>query len=650
MIRRIASLFWAGVVLFVVSAACNFSGLTEIDLSPTPAPAVASLEAQASIIPTPLPPALLTICMGKEPASLFTYADASVASRSIRQAIYDGPYDMVGFDWSPVLLQEKPGLENGAVRFEPLFVQTGNIIVDGSGGLTRLSSGVLYRPVGCENAACALVYSGQEPVQMDQMVVRFVLRSGVLWSDGAPLSADDSLYSFEIARSLYPNVRADLLGRTQSYVVTDPQTIEWRGVPGFRTSSYLANFFPPLPRHLWGGMPPEDLLVSELVNRQPLGWGAYVLEEWTAGDHISLRRNANYFRSPEGLPYFERLVFRFIPDQAQAVNALLAGECDYLDETVALDATDATLLELSRAGSIRLAVAPGSAWEHLDFGIASYDPQRAGAPLPFFQQKETRQAVALCIDRQRLNTELFQGLSQVPDSYVPAGHPSFNPQVKKYAFDPLAAAAVLEAVGWQDADSDPATPRLSQAVAGIPDGTPFKVQFLTTTESEKQRAAQVISQSLAQCGIQVEIDSRPWEEVFAAGPQGLVFGRSFSLAQFGWVSAVEPPCFLYTTSEIPGPYPEFIKGWGGANAGGFSNAQFDQACADALLALPGTPAYQTAHAQAQAIFAEELPALPLYLRLKVVAMRPTLCGMTLDPSAESALWNLENYQSGEACR
>ena len=58
-----------------------------------------------------------------------------------------------------------------------------------------------------------------------------------------------------------------------------------------------------------------------------------MIDEWTGEDHISLSRNSNYFRSSEGLPYFDRLVFRFVGGAEQALAALLAGECDYLDET-----------------------------------------------------------------------------------------------------------------------------------------------------------------------------------------------------------------------------------------------------------------------------------------------------------------------------
>jgi peptide/nickel transport system substrate-binding protein len=653
--RVLFMIFCVALGLALSSVACNIAGV--IQANPTMSATAAALPtAASSVIPTPAPASLLTICMGQEPVSLFLYADSSLAARSVRQAIYDGPFDVLGYELTPVILQEIPVLENGGVRFEPITVQTSNIIVDSSGTLNKLSDGVVYQPAGCTDAACAVTYSGQAPVQIDQMVVRFRLRPGLLWSDGAPLTADDSVYSYEVARSLYPQARADLVAHTQSYQALDGVTVEWRGAPGYHPADFAENFFVPLPRHVWGGLQTEELLTAELTNRQPLGWGAYVIKEWTPGDHISLERNPNYFRRSEtgdsqGLPYFERLVFRFIPDRVQAVNALLAGECDYLDETLALDPTDAALRELEQSGRIHLAAASGTAWEHLDFGITPFDAQREGAPLPFFQLKETRQAVAQCIDRQRLNAELFPlaEITQVPDSYIPVDHPLFNPNIRRYLFDPQAAGALLEAAGWKDEDNDPTTPRQAQGIPGIPDGTPFEFRFLTTTETEKQHAAEIMQASLAKCGIRMQIDSRPWEEVFAAGPDGPIFGRNFSLAQFGWVTATEPPCFLYATSEIPGPYPAFPKGWGGANVSGYSNPAFDQACQAAQSALPGSPEYVQAQAQAQALFAEDLPALPLYLHLKMVAMRPDLCDVRLEPVADSALWNLESFLISDAC-
>jgi peptide/nickel transport system substrate-binding protein len=582
--------------------------------------------------------------MGREPGSLFLYGDSSSAARSIREAIYDGPVDLLGYQVLPVILEKIPAPADGDVLFEPAQVAPGATIVDEGGNLVALKEGVRYLPSGCREASCAQTYAGQEPAAMDVQVARFKLLPGLTWSDGAPLTAQDSVYSYEVARSLYPRARARLLDRTQSYTALDELSLEWRGIPGASEAGYRTIFFTPLPRHTWEATPPQDLLTAEPVTRRPLGWGPYVIDEWTAGDHITLSKNPAYFRAAEGLPAFDQLVFRFVPDRAAALEALLSGECDFADETAGLEGSLAEALELQETGRLALDIETAG-WEHADFGITSSDPSRPA----LVASKAVRQALAACIDREKIAAELFLGRSSVPDTYLPPAHPLANPEIRRYPFNPQEASAALQAAGWVDADNNPATPRQAQGIPGVPDGTPFTLTWITSDEPEKQRAAGLVQEALAQCGVQVNAGAGPAETQFAPGPDGPVFGRKFDLAQYAWMTGFEPPCFLYTTSEIPGPYPEFPKGWGGANASGFSNPEYDQACLRAQAALPGTPEYEAAQRQAQAIFAEELPAIPLYWRLKLAAYRPDLCGVQADPSAENALWNLERFSLGEGC-
>jgi peptide/nickel transport system substrate-binding protein len=544
-----------------------------------------------------------------------------------------------------VILQELPTLANGEASLQPLEVSAGALIVDASGDLNNLKEGTSYLPSGCSDPSCAQTYPGSGTVSMDQLVAQFRLLPGLKWSDGSPLRADDSLYSYEVARSLYPQARPDLVARTDSYQALDETTVEWRGLPGWHDPQYAANFFVPLPRHAWGSIPPQDMLQAQAPTRMPIGWGPYRIVEWTAGDHITLERNPDYFRLAEGLPHFDTLVFRFVSSGDEALTALLAGECDYVDETGVLESQSDRLAELQEAGKIQVATGTGSAWESVTFNIAPLDP---GSPA-LFQDQKTRQAFALCIDRERLVTELLAGKSRVPDSYVPPDHPLHNPAVRQYAFDPKAGAALLDTAGWADEDGDLNTPRVARGVSGVPDGTLLRVTYLTAAEADKERAAQIIQSSLAECGIQMEIRSHPWDELLAAGPGGPVFGRSFDLAQFGWVTAAEPPCSLYMSTEIPGPYPQHARGWGGANVGGFSDPAYDQACRAARNSLPDSDQHRAAHFEAQAIFASQLPALPLYLHLKQVAMRPDFCSVTFDPSSESSLWQIEAFDYGEAC-
>jgi peptide/nickel transport system substrate-binding protein len=327
--------------------------------------------------------------------------------------------DVIDYRSQAVILEKIPSIADGDAIIEPVQVQPGDLIVDAGGRLTTLEQEVSYLPAGCRESSCAVSYTGSEPVSMDQLSVQFSLRPGISWSDGEPLTAQDSLYSFEVAQELFPQVRADLIQHTASYRAQDEQRLEWRGVPGYLDPSYQTNFFQPLPQHAWSSLPAETLATAELSARSPIGWGAYVIEEWIAGDHITLKQNEFYFRSSEGLPNFDHLVFRFVTDNGEALAALQAGECDLINEAPADYFEQDDLRQVLDAGNAAAFYKTDTAWEQLTFSTQPSDP---AVPV-IFGLKEVRQAAAQCINRQQIVDLLFTRQSQVMDSYTPAAHP-----------------------------------------------------------------------------------------------------------------------------------------------------------------------------------------------------------------------------------
>jgi peptide/nickel transport system substrate-binding protein len=270
------------------------------------------------------------------------------------------------------------------------------------------------------------------------------------------------------------------------------------------------------------------------------------------------------------------------------------------------------------------------------FGVQPYDATR---PAPF-SDSSVRQAAASCIDRQALAASIPG--AQVMDTYVMSGDPLFNEEIVLYPFDAQIAASLLDSAGWMDADANASTPRVN---AG---GTVLAITYLVPDDPSRTASAEVIKSSLESCGFQVHLQAVSWDQLMASGPEGPLFGRSFDLAQLGWSTFAAPACTLYLSSEIPGPYPEFLKGWGGANASGYQNPDFDAACKQAQLSLPGTEVYQQAQLQAQLVFAQDLPALPLFSYSNFALARPDLCG--IEPVAGTTLlWNLEGVNYGPAC-
>ena len=631
------------------------------------------------ITPTaqPNPPKTLTVCLGSEPHDLYLYGARSQAKAAVLSALYDGPIDYLSYRYQPVILEKLPALADGDAKLEPVTVQPGDPIVDVRGRVTPLTDGVLYFPSGCQRLRCAREFDADQEsaVTMDRLVVTFHILPGVKWSDGERLTAEDSVFSFRAAPNDYKKQR------TAAYTAEDEHTVRWVGLPGFYDPTYFLNFWSPLPKHQLSKYPLEQLAQAEEALRSPLAWGPYELQEWVPGDHLTLARNPYYFRAPEGLPHFSYLVFRFVGDDAaSAVDALLAGECDLLDSSIPLDEQFDTLKSLADAGKVLLRTAPMATTEEmLYFGInpAAYDDGwQQGERPEFLSDPRVRRAIAMCIDRKALAADLYHGLAETSATYLPPEHPLYNAEVQDYPYDPQQAQALLEEAGWVDDDGDPTTPRVYQGPKEpyyIPQGTPFTLTYLTSPAPFRQRAAQRIAQDLQACGIDVEVQTLPPEQLYQPGPDGPLFGRRFDLAQTAFATGGEPPCQMWTSDFAPGDpnatrediawirdaLPDddpsldeaaFLFGWGGTNLSGYFNPEFDRACIAARSSLEDQKIYTTNHKKAQSIFASDLPAVPLYFHLKMAAARPDMCGFLVDPTTDSVLWHVEFFDYGPNCK
>ncbi|MDW8068423.1 MAG: peptide ABC transporter substrate-binding protein [Anaerolineae bacterium] len=589
------------------------------------------------------PPTTLRVCQVGEPESLYLYG-GSYAARNVLQAIYDGPIDYHAFDFQPVILEKLPTVTDGDAYFQTVTVQAGERVVDITGEPVTLDQGTQVFPDhtcrDATNPECVVTFDGSTPIEMERMVASWTLKDGVTWSDGEPVTADDSVYSYELA--CHPDTPSSkyICDRTSSYAAAGGRTVVWTGLPGYVDDLYMLNFFSPLPRHLWEKelqATPADLLHRVESVRQPIGWGPFRITEWVQGSHIALERNPFYFRASEGLPRVDRLVFRFAPNPEGAVAMLMAGECD-----LALPGDGAEFLlpflkEAERQGLLRVIAAIANQGEHLEFGI---NPVATYKRPDFFEDVRVRQAFAHCIDRQAMVDEITLGLGQVADVYIPSGHPLYaGDRLTRWTYDPQMGRALLAEAGWADRDGNGILE--AHNVVGIRAGTPFSVTLLTVRGDPQQEViARMIRANLADCGVHVTVESRPAREFFADGPTGPIYGRQFDLAFFTWKIEPAPPCYLYMTEEIP----DSANYWRGSNASGFSSAEYDAACRTARTALPGTFEYRNAHAEAQRIFTEQLPSLPLFWKARLAVARPEVEGFAPGAFDESELWNIEEIR------
>ncbi len=634
-------------------AAAGCAEPVELDLPVTVQPTRAPTS--TALPPTPEPePSLLVVCLGEEPESLYRYGSEYLygstgrAAETVLQAIYDGPLDVVDYEYQTTVLDKLPDLADGDARIQSVQVARDNIYLNpDSLQPDSLEPGDPYLPAGCRSGDCVRTYGGGS-VSMDQLVVDFRLRPGITWSDGEPLTAADSAFAFELDRSIETPTPKAQVDRTASYVVVDELTARWTGIPGYIDSEYFANFWSPLPEHQLSGFTPAELLTAEETTIRPLGWGPYMLEEWTPGVDITLRKNGQYFRSAEGLPAFDTLLFRFLGDRISVnIEQLLTSECDVLDESATADALnvevmDSNALESLRGfeqqGRLQIASTAGAELERLDFNLSP-----SGGQPTLFGDPATRRGLAACLNRELLALELLHDISTLPASYLPPAHPLAGPQ-PALEFDPTSGAEQLRGAGWLDDDDDPSTPRVARGMPGVLAGTELRFELLTTPDGYHRAVAERIQADLAECGAAIELDYLPQDELFRPWPDGVVFGRQFEAVLWAWPGWVSPLCEMYASREIPGTDNSL-----GINAAGFADRAYDTACNQLLYGLPGEASYVQGATETQRIYAEQLPSIPLFMRPRVLAHGIGVCGFDLQPAAFSALWNLEEIRSGEQC-
>jgi peptide/nickel transport system substrate-binding protein len=623
------------VVLFLlisILGGCTFAG-DQFDLFSSPS----DLEVEATSPITPTPPRVLSICLGEEPDSLFLYGDLSTSANIIRQAIYDSPVDQVNFQRSSVMLSQIPSLENGLVTINEVEVQPGEYLVDAKGNITVLSSGVIFRPTGCQDSDCWEEYQNQEGILLDQVEIIFKLESGLEWSDGTPITAADSIYSFQVAREIYDTSGPAKTRFTFSYYLGEAEDIVWKGLPGYQgIYDYSDMFFSPLPEHLWSNFTREELLTSAQTAQQPIGWGPYQVQEWIRGDHITLVKNQNYRTIAEGLPAYDSLVFRFIEGGEQALAAYAAGECQIVANEPELMDFQEEIRADQRQGLLEVYTVGSSAWEQLSFGINSLKPETS-----LLGDRKLRQALAQCINRELISTSRLDTGQVVNDFYLP-GDPRLASAPNAINYQPTQAGLALRDLGWIDQDGDPATPRLAEGVDQIEDGTPLQFSLMAAGGEEIPLTVDLIREGLEGCGIGIDLVLQPAGSLLAPGPEGPIFGRKFDLAFFAWATGHYQPCRLFITDEIPGTYPEYPKGWGGVNAPGYSNQDYDLACRKVTTNLPDSGGSLQALEQLRTIFQEDLPALPLFFRNDIILANPDLEGF--QSGIYPTLWNIEGIQ------
>lgn len=343
------------------------------------------------------------------------------------------------------------------------------------------------------------------------------LRRGAAFSDGHPITADDVLFSFEIAYddTLHPSVQ-DLLkagGKRFEISKVDSYTVVMKIAAPYALMIPACGSVYILPRHVLepvyrsgrfasaysASTPPESLVSS----------GAWRLKQYVPGEKTVLTRNPYWFGvDPRGhrLPYLDELVFLIVPDQNTAALKFQAGEIDALDNVKPEDYKSYQENQQKQGYTLYTlgpALRTNFFWFNLNTANAKKSPKKkAGGPLidpvryAWFTNPVFRRAVSMAIDRDAIIRSVFYGEGVKNWSTTTAGNKQwYSPGIKGYDYDPEQAKRLLASLGWKDTNGD----------GILEDATGHTVNFTLKTNGDnntRMAMANFIKDDLSKVGIQ----------------------------------------------------------------------------------------------------------------------------------------------------
>jgi peptide/nickel transport system substrate-binding protein len=266
-------------------------------------------------------------------------------------------------------------------------------------------------------------------VSTDNLTYEFVLRKGVKFHNGDPLTAEDVKFSFE----RYKGAGAGpFKARTASVDAIDPHRIRFRFKqpwPDFMT-------FYGTPATGAGWIVPKkyvEKVGDDGFKRAPIGAGPYKFVSFNPGVELVLEAFDGYWRKT---PTVKRLVFKAVPEEETRLVMLKRGEVD-----IAYSIRGALAEELQRTPGLTLKpnYPPGTFW--LVFPEQWTDPKS-----PYANQK-VRLAINHAIDRAAINKAETLGFSKITGSIIPSTFEFFwQPPIHPY--DPARTKKLLAEAGY----------------------------------------------------------------------------------------------------------------------------------------------------------------------------------------------------------
>lgn len=266
-------------------------------------------------------------------------------------------------------------------------------------------------------------------ISEDGLTYTFHIRDGAKFSDGSDVTAEDAAFSIE--RALNDGSWNSLISCIKEAKAVDDSTVEIDlNNPSGSLLSCLASFI--------CAVYPENYYSeadTDTLTREPLGSGAFYLEEWDPDEKMILKKNPYYWE--EGYPLADEIDLLVVPDDNTRLMQLQAGQIDAMEGVSAQMRT-----QLQSTQGVKILDFPTT---HVDYVSFNYTNEKLNG-------KRVRQALNYATNREDINQAVFGGLGTLCPSVVWPTAEFFNPDQKSYDYDPDKAKELLKEAGAENLD------------------------------------------------------------------------------------------------------------------------------------------------------------------------------------------------------
>jgi peptide/nickel transport system substrate-binding protein len=458
------------------------------------------------------------------------------------------------------------------------------------------------------------------------MITIYRLRENARWHDGAPITASDYAFAFEVyvdpdipVRDRVPETLIARVDARDDFTLA----ITWRE-PYVGANSLTFQQLSPLPKHLYEEKyraNKANFVFGEEWTTGYVGTGPFRIDRWTPGSSLVARANTSWVLGP---PKIDTVEIRFIPDAQTLLANVLAGEVDLIDSP-GVDPPEAAIARDRWAaggeGYVRT-------WQR-QMRFLAFQFREVPNWQSAIADTRVRQALMYATDRQSLADVISHGLGTLAHAFMipnDALFPDVERSIVTYAYDPGRAAALLNDAGWKRADSS--APFVNTA------GQTLDIELWSTTDSSSVQESAVLVSNWKANGFNSSVFLIP-----AARQRDFELRVSFPSVNITTRSATLDN-FVFLSTHLPTPETRYQ----GANRGSFHEPEIDRLHNLALTSLDPAGRRQ-AVIDLHRLMSERLGIGPLYFGGEVLIARSRLKGPVGEVAEKSGMsWNIFEWE------